>query len=172
MCSGDPTTKSDVFGFGVVLLEILTGKKAYDNGRPSKVRHLVDWVAPYIIAKHKVHQLADPRLEGKFSIICFQAVAILAYLCLNKDPDKRPLMIEVIRLLKSIITFQELEKEEYFPTIQEDHESNFSNGIFTKESMMVLKSLPKYECVQRKGRRGRHVLKNSMILHDANVSIS
>ncbi|KAM3743664.1 hypothetical protein ACB098_07G163900 [Castanea mollissima] len=48
VATGHLYVKSDVYGFGVVLVEILTGLRAVDTNRPSGKQNLVDWVKPYL----------------------------------------------------------------------------------------------------------------------------
>ncbi|XP_011628849.1 probable serine/threonine-protein kinase PIX7 [Amborella trichopoda] len=65
---GRLTSKSDVCSFGVVLLEILTGRRSIDKNRPGGEQNLVAWALPRLADKRKLHQLVDPRLELNYSI--------------------------------------------------------------------------------------------------------
>lgn len=97
--SGHLTSKSDVFSFGVVLLEILTGRRSMDKKRPSGEQNLVAWARPYLADKRKFYQLVDPRLEMNYSVKGVQKVSQLAYNCLSRDPKSRPSMEEVVKVL-------------------------------------------------------------------------
>ncbi|KAK4561968.1 hypothetical protein RGQ29_004713 [Quercus rubra] len=66
VATGHLYVKSDVYGFGVFLVEILTGLRALDTNRPSGKRNLVDWVKPYLSERRKLKQIMDSRLEGKY----------------------------------------------------------------------------------------------------------
>ncbi|KAF6158183.1 hypothetical protein GIB67_014977 [Kingdonia uniflora] len=95
--TGHLTSKSDVFSFGVVLLEILTGRRSMDKKRPSGEQNLVAWARPYLADKRKLYQLVDPRLELNYSINGVQKVAQIAYYCLSRDPKSRPTMDETVK---------------------------------------------------------------------------
>ncbi|KAB2002490.1 hypothetical protein ES319_D11G069500v1 [Gossypium barbadense] len=62
LASGKLTTKSDIFSFGVVLLELITGRKAFDESRGREERFLVDWVRPFK-DEMNITNLADPLLR-------------------------------------------------------------------------------------------------------------
>ncbi|GFY86937.1 protein kinase superfamily protein [Actinidia rufa] len=102
------TSKSDVYGFGVVLLEILTGRRSIDYGRPSRERNLVDWARRYLAVKRKVYQLVDPCLERNYSREGVQKVAQLAYNCINANPKSRPSMDETVKILSSLQDLNDL----------------------------------------------------------------
>ncbi|KAG5564872.1 hypothetical protein RHGRI_000912 [Rhododendron griersonianum] len=67
IASGQLTTRSDVYGFGVVLLEMLVGRKALDRSRPSQEYDLVWWARPLLINNKKLLRILDPRVEGQWS---------------------------------------------------------------------------------------------------------
>jgi serine/threonine protein kinase len=93
--------KSDVYGFGVVLLEMLTGLRALDTGRPAQQHNLVDWAKPYL-ADRKLARLVDPRLEGQYTSKAALQAAQLTLRCLEGDPRSRPSMAEVVLALQEI----------------------------------------------------------------------
>ncbi|XP_016455553.2 serine/threonine-protein kinase PBL34 [Nicotiana tabacum] len=106
--TGHLTSKSDVFSFGVVLLEILTGRRSMDKKRPSGEQNLVAWARPYLADKRKFYQLVDPRLELNYSVKGVQKIAQLAYMCLSRDPKSRPTMDEIVKALTPLQELNDL----------------------------------------------------------------
>lgn len=53
--TGELTMKSDIYSFGVVLLELITGRRAIDPNRPANEQNLVTWVRMPYIYRHCVH---------------------------------------------------------------------------------------------------------------------
>ncbi|XP_057492327.1 serine/threonine-protein kinase PBL34-like [Actinidia eriantha] len=108
IATGHLTSKSDVYGFGVVLIEILTGRRSIDKGRPGGEQKLVDWAWPYLAVKKKVYQLVDPCLECNYSREGVQKVAQLAYNCINPNPKSHPSMDETVKVLSSLQDLNDL----------------------------------------------------------------
>ncbi|GKB74644.1 probable serine/threonine-protein kinase PIX13 [Tanacetum coccineum] len=108
--TGHLYVKSDVYGFGVVLVEILTGMRALDNGRPAAQRNLVDWVKPYLANRRKIKNIMDPRLEGRYPSKAASGVAQLALTCLGPEPKTRPSMKEVVATLERLEDIKEKPK--------------------------------------------------------------
>ncbi|KAM0919760.1 hypothetical protein ACQ4PT_007930 [Festuca glaucescens] len=103
VATGHLYVKSDVYGFGVVLLELLTGLRAHDTNRPSHQVNLVEWARPYIAAGgRKLTGLMDQRLAGQYPPKAAVSAARLAYNCLCGDPKSRPSMDEVLAKLEEI----------------------------------------------------------------------
>lgn len=94
--------KSDVYGFGVVLLEMLSGLRALDTTRPSGHHNLVDFAKPFLSDRRKLARLMDPRLEGRYPSKAAQQAAQLTVRCLAGDPKSRPSMKEVVETLEHI----------------------------------------------------------------------
>lgn len=99
---GHLTAKSDVFSFGVVLLEMLSGRRAVDKNRPSGEQSLVDWAKPYLASKRKFFRVVDNRLEGQYTTEAAHKAANLALRCLSLDSKFRPNMDEVVTELEQI----------------------------------------------------------------------
>ena len=94
--------KSDVYGFGVVLVEILTGLRALDSNRPSGQHKLTEWVKPYLHDRRKLKGIMDSRLEGKFPSKAAFRIAQLSMKCLASEPKHRPSMKDVLENLERI----------------------------------------------------------------------
>ncbi|KAK9920659.1 hypothetical protein M0R45_029207 [Rubus argutus] len=102
LATGHLTAKSDIYSFGVVFLEMLSGRRAIDKNRPSGEHNLVEWARPYLTNKRRVLRVIDPRLEGQYSLSHTQKAANLALLCLSSDPKFRPDMNEVVTILEQL----------------------------------------------------------------------
>ncbi|KAI6692647.1 hypothetical protein NL676_020357 [Syzygium grande] len=100
--TGHLYVKSDVYGFGVVLLEILTGLTVLDQRRPAGRENLVGWVRSLLPSKRNLKTIMNSRLEGKYYTDCAFQIAQLALKCLQSTPNERPSMTEVVEELESI----------------------------------------------------------------------
>ncbi|XP_057533233.1 probable serine/threonine-protein kinase CST isoform X2 [Amaranthus tricolor] len=103
--TGHLYVRSDVYGFGVVLLEMLTGLKAYDVKRPSGQTCLVDWYKTMLNEKPKVKKIIDPRMDV-YPPEGVNKLAQLILRCLQNDPKNRPSMSEVLKILERISTIK------------------------------------------------------------------
>ncbi|KAL8472509.1 hypothetical protein ACS0TY_029018 [Phlomoides rotata] len=102
IATGHLYVKSDVYGYGVVLLEMLTGLRALDTRRPSGQQNLVDWLRPIISNKRKMKTTMDARMEGQYSSKAALQAIQLTLRCLESEPRKRPPMKEVVEVLEQI----------------------------------------------------------------------
>ncbi|KAB1669905.1 hypothetical protein ES319_1Z153100v1 [Gossypium barbadense] len=102
LVTGHLTAKSDIYSFGVVLLEIICGRRAIDKNKPSGEHNLVEWAKPYLTNKRRVFRVLDTRLQGQYSLNRVQKAAHLALHCLAKEPKSRPSMDEVVKRLEQL----------------------------------------------------------------------
>ncbi|KAF1002396.1 hypothetical protein AG4045_003977 [Apium graveolens] len=109
-----------------------------DKNRPNGEHNLVEWARPHLGERRRFYKLIDPRLEGHFSIKGAQKAAHLAARCLSRDPKVRPLMSEVVEIMKPLPNLKDMASSSYyFQTIQADRTGsspntrNGSNGVRT-----------------------------------------
>ncbi|PQQ09938.1 putative serine/threonine-protein kinase PBL11 [Prunus yedoensis var. nudiflora] len=126
LATGHLTAKSDIYSFGVVLLEMLSGRRAIDKNRPTGEHNLVEWAKPYLRNKRRVFRVIDSRLEGQYSLNRAQKAANLALQCLSIDPTYRPDMNEVVTTLEELQETKDMQKS----TQKENHVTGHghSNG--------------------------------------------
>ncbi|KAJ8765675.1 hypothetical protein K2173_014797 [Erythroxylum novogranatense] len=86
--------KTDVFAFGVLLLEIITGRRAVDSSKQS----LAIWAKPLLEANN-VKEVVDPRLEDKYDPSEMKRVILTASMCIHSIPSIRPYMNRVVQIL-------------------------------------------------------------------------
>ncbi|XP_031130267.1 probable serine/threonine-protein kinase PBL15 [Ipomoea triloba] len=100
--TGHLTTKSDIYSFGVVLLELLTGRRATEKTRPKNEQNLVDWSKPYLTSSRRLRCIIDPRLAGQYSVKGAKEMALLALQCVSSNAKDRPKMPAIIETLESL----------------------------------------------------------------------
>lgn len=100
--AGHLYVKSDVYGFGVVLLEIVMGLRVLDPNRPVGQTNLVEWAMPSLHNERKFKKLVDPWLKGQ----AMHDLANLIHSCLENDPKNRPDMEQVLDTLERISSIQ------------------------------------------------------------------
>lgn len=120
--TGHLKVQSDIWSFGVVLYEILTGRRALNRNRPIGEQKLVEWVKNYPANSSRFNTIIDPRLKNQYSLGAARKVANLADCCLKKNPEDRPSMNQIVESLKQ--------------ALQESETKNTSSNITSKSTRL------------------------------------
>ncbi|XP_027091368.2 probable serine/threonine-protein kinase PBL21 isoform X1 [Coffea arabica] len=98
--SGKLTLKSDIYSFGVVLLELITGRKAIDCTRKPGEQNLVVWSRPFLKDRRKFVLMIDPQLDGHIPLRCLHHAVAIAAMCLQEQPSFRPIIDDIVVALE------------------------------------------------------------------------
>ncbi|XP_037494731.1 BRASSINOSTEROID INSENSITIVE 1-associated receptor kinase 1 isoform X2 [Jatropha curcas] len=118
LSTGKSSEKTDVFGYGVMLLELITGQRAFDLARLANDDDvmLLDWVKGLLKDK-RLETLVDADLQGNYVNDEVEQLIQVALLCTQSSPMERPKMSEVVRMLEGdglAERWEEWQKEEMF----------------------------------------------------------
>ncbi|XP_057787693.1 probable serine/threonine-protein kinase PBL3 [Salvia miltiorrhiza] len=98
VATGHLTPKSDVYNFGVVLLELLSGKRAFGDKNFGRAKEtLVDWTKPFLMDSRKLLRIMYSKKGA-------QEAAAIALRCLDNDPNNRPAMTKALAALDDVQT--------------------------------------------------------------------
>ncbi|XP_015578201.1 receptor-like cytosolic serine/threonine-protein kinase RBK2 [Ricinus communis] len=86
--------KTDVFAFGVLLLELVTGRRALDYSQQS----LVLWAKP-LLKKNEIRELVDPALGNDYNARQMNLILLAASLCIQQSSLRRPKITQVVQIL-------------------------------------------------------------------------
>ncbi|KAG5029108.1 hypothetical protein JHK87_012622 [Glycine soja] len=101
LTTGRSSEKTDVFGYGMMLLEIITGQRAFDLARFARDEDimLLEWVK-VLVKDKKLETLVDANLRGNCDIEEVEELIRVALICTQRSPYERPKMSEVVRMLE------------------------------------------------------------------------
>ncbi|KAJ1391740.1 Serine-threonine/tyrosine-protein kinase, catalytic domain [Sesbania bispinosa] len=107
--TGHLKIQSDIWSFGVVLYEILTGRRTLERNLPTAEQKLIEWVKNYPADSSRFSKIMDPRLRNQYSLDAARRIARLADSCLKKNPEDRPSMSQIVESLKQALQCSQTE---------------------------------------------------------------
>ncbi|KAI5056696.1 hypothetical protein GOP47_0028852 [Adiantum capillus-veneris] len=144
------TTASDVYGFGVVLLELITGQRAIDPSRLED-HNLVEWVKVKI-KLNGIEGIIDPRMKDNCPLPIYETVTRLAISCASFNKNDRPQMKEAVIVLDECLRsscppptslFEEPPPREYYEAairMLENDEGSSNERITVSSTLSASKS--------------------------------
>ncbi|KAJ0987387.1 hypothetical protein J5N97_005743 [Dioscorea zingiberensis] len=134
--TGKSSEKTDVFGYGIMLLELITGQRAFDLARLANDDDvmLLEWVKG-LLKDERLDKLIDPDLQNNYVEAEVESLIRVALLCTQGPPVDRPRMSEVVRMLEGEGLAERWEAWQNLEVAQEDpslqimvpHNNSYSN---------------------------------------------
>ncbi|TQE12500.1 hypothetical protein C1H46_001891 [Malus baccata] len=121
------TGKSDVYSFGVVMLELLTGRMPVDSSKPPAEQCLVRWITPQLRDLDALAQIVDLALRGLYPPKSVSRFAGIVALCVQREPEFRPPMSEVVQQLVWLVQSSDANMREAFGLGASRHSSAMSS---------------------------------------------
>ncbi|KAG8058573.1 hypothetical protein GUJ93_ZPchr0002g25844 [Zizania palustris] len=107
LSTGQSSEKTDVYGFGILLLELITGPKTLSNGHGQSQKGMIlDWVRE-LKEENKVDKLVDRDLKDSFDFAELECSVDVILQCTQTNPILRPKMSEVLHAIEANVTLPE-----------------------------------------------------------------
>lgn len=137
---GKVSDKIDVYAFGVVLLELISGRKPISSESPKGQESLVMWAKP-IIESEDIKRLLDPNLDGKYDEVQLQKMVFAATLCITRAARLRPKMNEILKLLKGEECVAEWVGSQNGDLMDSENQENNDDEVYPYSSLQLHLSL-------------------------------
>jgi hypothetical protein len=132
------TAKVDVYSFGIVLLEMVTGRSSLASSTIQNYGHLVQWVSSKMREGRGMEEVVDPKLHGNFDSEEVERVLKTALLCVEQEKDVRPSMSQAVEMLSQRDSFTPTHS--MLPTDSAHAYPVFSSSLSTAHSYPVFSS--------------------------------
>ena len=143
--SGKLTDKSDVFSYGVMLLELITGRRPVGTSGDYEEDSLVDWARPLCtkaLENGNLDGLVDPRLENDYDKDEFTRMVASAGACVRLSARRRPRMSQIVRVLEGDVSLEVLIKDGVKPghsTMLSSSSGDYDAGAYNSDVKRIRK---------------------------------
>ncbi|XP_058756140.1 receptor-like serine/threonine-protein kinase ALE2 [Vicia villosa] len=161
--NGHLHVKSDVYSYGVVLLELLTGRKPIDMSQTPGQENLVAWSHQFLTSKEGLEAIIDPSIGLDAPSGSVAKVAAIASMCVQPEASNRPFMSEVVQALKLVCNeCEEAKEDDGLRSYSQEHEdlsvvdNDIENGLSASELFSSCGGIGRmeYETYRRKSYSG------------------
>ncbi|XP_038699809.1 proline-rich receptor-like protein kinase PERK1 [Tripterygium wilfordii] len=144
--SGKLTDKSDVFSFGVMLLELITGQRPVDSSHSFMEDSLVDWARPLLtraLEEGNLDSLVDPKLQNNYNQNEMARMVACAAACVRHSARRRPRMSQIVRALEGDVSLSDLNEgiKPGHSTVYSSHGSSDYDTSQYKEDMKKFRKM-------------------------------
>ncbi|KAK6256898.1 hypothetical protein QUC31_000357 [Theobroma cacao] len=168
---GKVSDKIDVYSFGVMLLELLSGRRPISSKALEGKESLIQWARP-LLERRDLQGLSDPALNEDFDVAQMHRMVAAASLCLNQLDGHRPKVSQVLEILRGVkepTEWYDLRAtESKLPNDQEDDDLSpgFVHKLYTYLSVSFIDDDSTPECSNYTTSRYRGAKKGRLMLKD------
>lgn len=144
LSTGQSSEKTDVFGYGILLLELITGQRALDFGKAACQKGAVlDWVKQ-LNQEKRLEILIDKDLKNDYDRVELEEMIQVALLCTQFHPNQRPKMSEVVRMLEGdglAEKWEATQRAEYTKSRANEFSSSERYSDLTDDSSLLVQAM-------------------------------
>ncbi|XP_074580987.1 PTI1-like tyrosine-protein kinase At3g15890 [Curcuma longa] len=139
---GRVSDSCDVYSFGILLLEVVSARKPIEKLPGGAKRTITEWAEP-LIARGRLGDLVDRRLEGAFEEAELRRVVEAAVLCVQGEAERRPDMKEVVEILRGkhdqgrvkreVARLESIRYDDDLMAMDDQSEEELEDGFFVSE---------------------------------------
>lgn len=130
---GKVSENCDVYSFGILLLEIVSGKRPIEKLPTGAKRDIVRWATPYVENEAFEH-IVDPRLNGKYDRAQLESIITIALKCTDSNAESRPSMSQVVEWLRDLPGRRKKEVEPAVEDEGDDFSENSAGRVVPKRA--------------------------------------
>ncbi|XP_011008528.1 PREDICTED: probable serine/threonine-protein kinase At1g01540 isoform X3 [Populus euphratica] len=135
--SGMLNESSDVYSFGILIMEIISGRNPVDYSRPPEEVNLIDWLKR-MVSNRNPEGVLDPKLPEKPILRALKRALLVALRCVDPNAQKRPKMGHIVHMLEADDSpFREVQDRRGGRDLGHAHCDSPKDGLVEKQVMEI-----------------------------------